>query len=433
MVNISINNSYSKITGLSVKDDKALRDMLSYTVGGSSAYFSGFGVRKRSLLSKRGEFPTGLLARVGNYLYDNKIKVNSIDYRNCPKIGVHRKFRNTPKFYDWQKDACFAFKMSHQGTVSATTGSGKSLTMALIASTLNVSTLVVVPTLELKKQLIEAFRGLLGPTPDITIKNIDDPSLKNDKNYDLLMVDECHHAAAKTYQTLNKTAWTGIYYRAHFTATPFRNDEEEALLYESIAGPVIYELDYKTAVAKGYICPVESYYIEVPKQNTDAYTYREVYDKLVVNNIERNDIIAITLLRLQSAKAPTLCLVKEVTHGKILAGLTGIPFVNGADDDSRAFIQQFKDGEIVSLIGTEGVIGEGVDVKPCEYVVIAGLGKAKSQFMQKVGRCIRTFPGKESGKVILFRDTSHKFLLKHFNIQRKILKDIYNSTPLKLG
>lgn len=430
MVILTINNSYSKISGLSIEQEKELRDLLSYAVGGSSAYFSGFGIRKRSLLSKRGEFPTGLLSRIRKQFATSELKI--VDSRMKPKAKTPRKFLTDLNFYTWQKEAaCIASILN--GTVSATTGSGKSNLMALIAAMLNFKTLIVVPTLELKKQLTETFLSLFGSTPDITIKNIDDPSLKDETNYDLLIIEECHHSAAKTYQVLNKTAWTKIYHRICVTATDFRNDPEEQLLYESISGPTIYCLDFKTAVEKKYVCPVESYYIEVPKQETDAYTYREVYNKLVVHNNERNDLIAITLLRLQNVEVATLCLIKEVAHGKILSEMTGIPFVSGADEDSRAYIQEFKEGKIKTLIGTEGVLGEGIDLKPCEYVLLAGLGKAKSAIMQKIGRCVRTYPGKESGKVIIFRDTSHKFLLKHFNIQKKILKEVYGSITLRLG
>ncbi len=70
-------------------------------------------------------------------------------------------------------------------------------------------------------------------------------------------------------------------------------------------------------------------------------------------------------------------------------------------------------------------MGEGIDSRPCEFVVVAGLGKAKSAFMQQVGRAVRTFPLKETAKVFLFRDTSHKWCLKHFNEQVKILREEY--------
>ena len=241
-----------------------------------------------------------------------------------------------------------------------------------------------------------------------------------------------HHVAAKTYQKLNKTVWKDIYYRFFLTATPFRNDEEEQLLFEAIAGAIIYKLDYHTAIRERYIVPVEAYYVELPKQKTEAYTWQEVYKELVVHNSVRNNMISCVLLALQNSHKSTLCLVKEVTHGKILSGYTGMPFVHGEDDESRKYIQEFNQGNLKTLISTTGIMGEGVDTRPCEYVILAGLGKAKSSIMQQIGRAVRNYPGKESAKIILIKDTSHKFCSRDFKAQCEIFRNEYACEPTRL-
>ncbi len=423
MITITINNSYSQITGLTPKLEKELKELLSYTVGGSGAYFSAFGPKRRSLLDKKGNFPTGLLHRVAKGASDFKAKfvyLGSADKINFdpPSEGL----------YKWQSEAVEIALKACRGIISATTGSGKSLVIKELILRHGLKTLVVVPTLEIRKQLEEVLKGI----PKVNVRNIDSKDLKTLIDFDLLIIDETHHVAAKTYRDLNKTAWNKIGRRFFLTATPFRNDNEEQLLFESIAGEVIYQLTYKEAVKNKYIVPVDAYYIEIPKQSTDAYTYRQVYNELVVNNVQRNEQISNLLKSLQQNAVYTLCLVREVAHGKILSDLTGIPFVSGVDDDSRDYIRQFKSGRIKMLIGTEGILSEGVDTKPCEYVVVAGLGKAKSNFMQKIGRTVRNYLSKESGKVIIFRDSSHKFLLRHFNAQRKILLEEYGVKPVKL-
>ncbi len=336
------------------------------------------------------------------------------------------------KLYPAQKKAVAALVENHTGIISMPTGSGKSLVIFAIIKALSVRTLVVVPSLEIKKQLLAGLKENFADMSNIAVENIDSKVLEASTGYDLLIIDECHHTAAKTYQTLNKRVWQGVYYRAMLTATPFRNQKAETMLFEGLAGKVIYQLSYKEAVAAGYIVPVEAYYIELPKVETDAVTWHQVYNQLVVDNTERNLQISALILRLQKAGISTLCLVKEVAHGTILADMTGLPFIHGQDEESRDYVRQFNSGEIKVLIGTEGILGEGVDTKPCEFVVIAGLGKAKSQFMQKVGRAVRKYPGKESAKVILIKDRSHRFTLKHFNKQVTILKDEYGVKPIKL-
>lgn len=422
MITITVDNSYSKIEGLSPSQEKELGKLLSYTVGGQSAYFGRGYVRKKSLFSKKCEFPTGLTGRVAEFLTETP---KIIDKRYTPPAKA-TLCESTG--YPWQIEALRAAIWNIRGIISAPTGTGKSRVISLIGQSLNHKTLVVVPSLEIKKQLGEALEAL----QNVVVENIDNPNLADMTDFDVLIIDEAHHVAAKTYQKLNKTAWNKIYYRYFLTATPFRNDTEEQLLFESIAGDVIYELTFKEAVKEGYIAPIEAYYIEIPKQKTDAYTYREVYNELVINHETRNKDIASILMRLQDGLASTLCLVKEVQHGRILSDLTGIPFACGEDEFSRQYIHQFKAGKIPVLIGTTGILGEGIDTKPCEYVIIAGLGKAKSHFMQQVGRAVRKYPGKDSAKVILIKDRSHRFLVRHFNEQKKILLEEYGVIPVKL-
>lgn len=430
MIEIKLGNSHSKITGMDAKLEKELKKLLSYTESADKAYFrGGFGPKRIPLMTK-GEFPTGLIFRLKAHLAASGIVFKLIDERIVPKTDVkYRGQKPGVNPYPDQQKALLAAMTAHQGTIEMPTGSGKSMVIALIASNLGVKTLVVVPTLEIKQQLTKSLHDTLRDSSHVTVENIDSPRLDSMSDFDCLIIDEAHRSAAKTYRKLNKTAWNKIYYRFFTTATPFRNDADENILLESIAGKVIYRLTYKEAVAKGYIVPVEAYYINVPKIITDAYTWAEVYKELVVNNAVRNNIIINLLDTLHKSKKSTLCLVKEIEHGN---NLLGFPFVNGETVESRSYISMFNDRTIDVLIGTTGILGEGIDTKPCEYVIIAGLGKAKSQLMQQVGRAVRTYPDKGSAKVIIFRDTSHKFTLRHFNEQKKILLEEYGIRVVEL-
>lgn len=425
MVEIIVDNSYSQIKGLKTDEFRAVRKLLSYESDPQAAYFSNNWRRTKYLIDKNGYFPTGLLYRVLEHLAKSKIDFTVRDKRKIPKKDklFNTSYFKSPEPYVDQVIAVDMAQGHHRGGIIMPTGTGKSFVIALIALRLQVRTLVVVPTLEIKKQLQSSLNALYGNSKDIVVENIDSKRLKALKDFDCLIIDECHHVAAKTYQDLNKTAWTGIYYRFFLTATFYRNQDNEQLLFEGIAGEPIFQLSYSDAVKRGYIVPVEAYYYNVPKQATDAYTYREVYNKLVVHNEARNVLIGQLLVNINADQTHALCLVKEIKHGEILSQLTGFPFANGQDETSREYINEFNKGEIKILIGTTGVLGEGVDTKPAEFVVIAGLGKAKSAFMQNIGRGARRYPGKESCKVILFRDASHKFTLRHFKEQYKILKD----------
>lgn len=434
MLTIEINNSFSQVKGLTTPLMANLKKVLSYQTDPAAAFYSkGFGPRVKYLIDKRGFYPTGLTYRVLEHLNKTSVPYVISDQRAKPKLNsVKLSLPKSLKPYAWQLEATERAVKSGVGGIAACTGSGKSLVIALIASRLGVKTLVVVPTLEIQKQLKASLLELFKANAKyITVLNIDSSELQKSKGYDCLIIDECHHSAAKTYQKLNKTAWTGIYHRFFLTATFFRNQENEQLMFEGLAGKLIYELPYKKAVAEGYIVPVKAYYVDVPKSNVNGYTWAQVYNELVVNNENRNSIIKTILSLTAVSGIRTLCLVKEIAHGNKFSDL--IPFVNGQDEDSRQNIERFNKGTLATIIGTTGIIGEGVDTKPCEMVIIAGLGKAKSAFMQQVGRAVRVYSGKESASVIIFKDDSHKWTKSHFKAQCKILFEEYGVVPIKLS
>lgn len=84
IVTVTIDNSYSYIRGLTAPQERELKSQLSYVVGGRNAYFSRFGAKRKSLLDKKGSFPTGLLNRVEVWLILNRINHRLNDKRVVP-------------------------------------------------------------------------------------------------------------------------------------------------------------------------------------------------------------------------------------------------------------------------------------------------------------------------------------------------------------
>lgn len=424
---LTLGNSLSKLDGLSIEQHRSLKKVLSYKVAGSQYTVDHTG-GMRYLLAKDGTFASGLLKRVIGWLNSSKLRPQLEDNRKAPRgqPGLYKpKFEFIP--YKEQLTAVSSAVKHHRGSLVMPTGSGKSITMALLVNALQLRTLIVVPNLGLKRQLTESFTKIFGKVGmrNITILNIDSSALEDATDYDCLIIDEAHHSAALTYRKLNKKAWGGIYYRFCFTATPFRGQEEEQILMETITGEVVYKLSYEEAVAAGMICPIEAYYLEVPKVGVKGNTWPTVYKELVVNHKHRNEMIQTLLDCLKGLSV--LCLVKEVAHGHEF----NAPFAHGENPDTHFLIDTFCKGSR-SLVATTGVCGEGVDTKPCEYVILAGLGKSRPALMQAFGRVLRTYPGKVTGKVILFKDTSHKFTLSHFKAQVKVLKEEYGVIPTRL-
>lgn len=440
MINLVIDNSYSNITGLTVQQEKQLRKALSYDLDPKATYFSGSRERSRCLLGKKGDFPTGLL-----YLVIDKIRfidANIVDRRVKPESLTRSDVTFEYAPYPEQIEAGLICKDNHRGIVVAPTGVGKSIIAGIIIDFIKVNTLIVVPNLELARQLTQTMSTIfgsknVGKVSDkkyIAVENID--ALDAEKplaGYDCVIIDEFHHAAAKTYRILNKKSWKNVYYRFGLTATPFRSQDNERLLLESVLSQTIYRMEYENCVNSGYIVPLEAYYKSVPVKKTTSEIWSSVYRELVVHNAPRNKIIATMLTSLSETKVPTLCLVKEIEHGEILSKQTGVAFASGEEGNVARLVQEFNEGYRSALIGTIGVLGEGVDTKRAEYIIVAGLGKSKNQFMQSCGRGFRTYLGKESCKVVLFKDTSHRWTKAHYAAQVKILKEEYGVIPAEIG
>lgn len=433
---VAVGNSISRLEGYTVAQLAAIRKELSYT---PSKNFYGVNYA-RPLIDRKGFFPTGLLGRVKTLCNAKQWLLTVQDERRQPKRHITPfKLLLPHSPYPEQLEAAETLCVHSRGRIVAPTGFGKSILVALLIEKLNVPTLVVVPNLTLKEQLTASLKSYF---PDlnvggwgclIAVENIDAlENKKTNKNYDLMVLDEYHHSAAKTYRKVNKVIGASIYYKMGVTATNYRSQDEEDILLESVLEHTVYRVPHAHAVSRGLICPVQAYVHELPKTEYKSTTWRAFYSEAVVNNEYRNSLIASQLLACRDAGVSTLCLVKEIKHGQELSRLTSISFASGEDGNSKGLIAEFTAKQFPCLIGTTGVLGEGVDTKPAEFIIIAGLGKAKNSFLQWVGRGFRVYPGKDSCKVILFRDGNHKWSRDHYNQQKRILKEEFGIEVVKL-
>ena len=84
-------------------------------------------------------------------------------------------------------------------------------------------------------------------------------------DFDYLIVDECHHAAANTYQKIF------TYFHPKFilglTAIPERSDGEDMLeLFQNVA----HKMDLKTAVERGVLVPIRCVRVKTNIDLTDV-------------------------------------------------------------------------------------------------------------------------------------------------------------------
>lgn len=444
MINIIMDNSQSRILGL----DKTALYKLRTTV----CYFNmSLYIRTKNshaarvfLIDENGFFPTGLMARVRDFLKSKQLMYQVIDNRVVPTSKLLKlvNMLEEPPMYDEQKECVKLFLENPSGTGEMPTGIGKSRVIKETILRRARPTLVITPSSNLKQQmfsyLLESFGpkfvGILdkhNPKP-ISVTNYHAIESIDPRVFDVfesLIFDEYHNFSNNTARGVDTTHFKNIYYKHGLTATNFKNDENSQIMLECILSQNLYSVSTLEAINKKYIVPIVPVFFNLKNKDLVATGhYGSDVRTFIDTNEERNAIAIDTALRMKAMKVPTLVLVEHVAHGRLLAdSLPGFVFLNGQDESAEynmAMIKKFNAGEIEGLVGTS-VIGEGVDTKACGAIINCSGGKARSELLQKVGRAIRKFPGKVVGYYFDFYDNRQKHLVSHSKQRIEIIESTY--------
>lgn len=236
---------------------------------------------------------------------------------------------------------------------------------------------------------------------------------RRDKNkypkFDLIIIDEAHHATAESYKRL----WE-IYPYSKFlgvTATPIRlSGEGFTDLFEfMITTPQIKEF-----IEMGYLCEVKQYAGYCPDLSGIKVSKGD-YDTTELNNILDKSYIASLYKSYQrhalNKKVVIFC--ASVEHSREVAQNFKSKGVNichldatTKKDERDEILRKFKVGEITG-ISNVGIISEGFDVPDCEAILLAAPTKSISKYLQMVGRALRPTPDKPHAIIL---DCSNMYL-----------------------
>src|SRR5690606_8721855 len=154
------------------------------------------------------------------------------------------------------QEAALEGMLAHDtGVLCAPTAFGKTVTAAALIARRGVNTLVLVHRTELLQQWKARLQACLGadntkvgtsgggkakPTGIIDIAVMQSLSRQGEvseqvKNYGLIIVDECHHLSAFSFEALLKA--TGAKYVVGLTATPIRRDGKQPIIFMQ-CGPI---------------------------------------------------------------------------------------------------------------------------------------------------------------------------------------------------
>ena len=336
---------------------------------------------------------------------------------------------------DYQQEATENLqKMREDGKTIAllyhATGVGKTITAATDAKAVGGRTLFLVNALKLASQAKDTFAKVwpeatlgeyTGSQKDVsqtvifaTVQSISKDLAKfSPTDFDYLIVDECHHAAANTYQKIF------TYFHPKFilglTATPERSDGEDMLeLFQNVA----HKMNLKTAVERGILVPIRCIRVKTNIDLTDVringikYNSQDLESKLFIP--ERNQLIVDTYLKYVNGKK-TVIFCASVDHAAEIAKLlrdNGVKAeaVSGRDrvEVREKILKDYETGSTNVLCACD-LLNEGWDSPHTTVLFMARPTMSKTIYLQQLGRGTRRCPGKEDLLVVDFVDNANMF------------------------
>ena len=149
--------------------------------------------------------------------------------------------------------------------------------------------------------------------------------------------------------------------------------------------------------------------------------YTDIYKRYIVENVVRNMQIINDAIKRYNEGMNTLILVTQINHGNTLAEMIkvqygiDVSFISGKSGmkKRKKAIQDMRDGKISLLIAST-IADVGLDIPRLQCIVEAGAGKSSVTALQRLGRVMRPFKGKDSCVFISYIDSA-PFINQHIN------------------
>lgn len=394
-------------------------------------------------------FPKGIMPRVKSLLREAEYKVlRTRDERKRPHPDVEMEISEDMlagvTLHEHQMRVLTAALENGCGLLHVATGGGKTeLGAAIIKALPQERALFLVHTKQLLHQArerialrlgtIEEYIGIIGDgkfePKHITVATVQSLNgvrgatqkkvvAKYLKSIGLLILDETHHASAKTFYRLVQRI--DAPWRYGMSGTPFGLADGKGLMVEAAFGPVVERVTNEELGAKGINARPVIRMVEVDTPDlADDLDWDSVYKEGIVLNEARNELVASWSEKFASKKWPTLVMVRQLWHGDNISSMLrerNVPhaFVHGQMPTSEVERQKERlvEGKIRVLIASP-IFGEGVDVPSIRALVIADGGQSTANVLQKIGRGLRRKDGDNRVDVVDFADTSHRWLAVH--------------------
>lgn len=223
-------------------------------------------------------------------------------------------------------------------------------------------------------------------------------------DFDLIIIDEFHHAAADSYQRVID------FFQPKFllgiTATPDRNDNKD--VYAICDGNVAFRMDFLEAIERKWLAPFKYFGVYDDTDYSQITWLGNRYDELELLQIQLRDEMAEKILDAwkQHKQTRTIGFCSSIKQADFLSayfnkqGYKTISLHSKQKDVNRnTAIGQLAAGEL-DVIFTVDLFNEGVDIPQVDTLLFVRPTESLTVYTQQIGRGLRLYDGKDNCVII---------------------------------
>ena len=320
----------------------------------------------------------------------------------------------------------------NRSLVVSATGSGKTYLAAFDALNFNPDRLLyIVHEGSILNKSLETFQKVFGGSKTCGLysgesKEIDADfifstnvtmcrslELFDKKEFDYIIIDECHHAVADTYRQIIE------YFEPEFllglTATENRMDNKDVVAL--FGNNIPYELRLRDAIINDLVVPFHYYGI---RDNLVDYGLTDSAERRLISQMSNDENCAFIYQQIEShrhqgQKLKALAFCRNIQHARMMADNMGAyyhtAFLSGKNKTGeriRAYNALQSDKDELEILFAVDILNEGVDIPGVNMVLFLRPTESSTIFLQQLGRGLRKFPNKPYVTILDFIGNSYK-------------------------
>lgn len=227
------------------------------------------------------------------------------------------------------------------------------------------------------------------------------------KEFDYIIMDECHHTAANTYKKIIEHFKPG--FMLGLTATPNRTDAQDILnIFDE---NVPYQLSIADALNSDLIVPFKYFAVRDPM--VDYSLDKKDSERMIEQILDPDNCILIynsIKEHLPKGKLKCIGFCRSVNHAMRMSqrmneqGINSTYLSGNSDTGARlkAFDDLSSDSNPLEAIFTVDILNEGIDIPAINMVLFLRPTQSQIVFLQQLGRGLRKYPNKDFLTVLDF-------------------------------